>query len=316
MTTPTLAEIVDLHEFWLRHGYRKLNQEDISRHRKNAAAALYAAGNARHRLLVEADVLAHFEEGAGPNDPPHVHRDTLASKEERETLSRDAMTLYEAALQFDPGFAESLYNQGALHRRKGNIAEARDLFQRASVCEPHPRAKPHAFLVANATWENAVAEEKIGSSERAEHLYRKATELLGNFGTEHRRFANLLHRNGKIEEAMHHYQQALPYSHRYAPELVPPDFEAAELPPKTEDSVPLNPLAPTLLPDPVAGYPTMYFLHLYFRLSQEQEYEEIIELVRQTPPKGVLHRLGALISRKNPYSGLHCRTSRAELSDV
>ena len=225
-----------------------------------ASAAFYQAGVDRHRHLYLGEIIDDFTAAGTTADPRHAVRERKLLDTPADAVER-VVWYYETAISLHPTFAEAHYNLATLHKRTGHLAEALRLFLRAAEFPPHPRTASNAFLTANAYWEAAVIEAENGHLDRAEQLFRQAVQRLDNFGPEHRRFAHLLRRLGKIEEAADHYDRMMAYAHRYAPEFLEPGYEPAERLPRRVDGTLLDPAEVT----PVAAE-VYYWSHLYVRV--------------------------------------------------
>ena len=67
---------------------------------------------------------------------------------------------------------------------------------------------------------------RFTGKEKHEITQKTAVQLIvnfrANFGADHHRYANLLRRFGRIEEAIEQFQRTMTYAHRYFPEFMLP----------------------------------------------------------------------------------------------
>jgi tetratricopeptide (TPR) repeat protein len=271
--------------------------------RAAAASAFFQAGVARHRRLFLSEIVADLEASASQDDPAHAARETLLLHEVDDQSRQRIARYYEVAIALTPGFAEPLYNLASLRRDSGRREEALSLFLLAAKAQPHSRAKPHAHLVANAFWEAADIMTELGQLGEAEASFRRALALNGNFGPDHVRFPRLLQRLGKDREALDHFELITPYSHRYAPEFVEPDYHSDEMLPRLQDGTPFDPLALTR----IDGGEIYYWAHLYFRFAEGSP-ASVTELQKLGKYRRLFPRLG--LAR----SGIECSRTESALA--
>jgi tetratricopeptide (TPR) repeat protein len=248
--------------------------------RAKAASAFYQAGVERHRRLFLSEIVADLETSGSKGDPAHGAREAglllAVDDEARERVAR----YYEAAIAYLPRFAEPLYNLASLRRDSGRNDEALVLFLRAAQARPHGRAKPHALVIANAFWEAATIMVALDRLEEAEELFRRALTFNKNFGPDHVRFPGLLQRMGKNVEALDHFELAMTYSHRYAPEFIEPDYEPDELAPRQPDGTLFDPFELSR----IEGTEILYWAHLYFRVQRGLPVTTVAQLQKMLTP--------------------------------
>ena len=185
-------DIAQYYASFLQHFGVELDDEDLQRQKRAAAAALYQAGLYRHKLLFLYELMKGFSAAAGPADPHPVFFNYCSSLiGGEEDLARAAL-YYRLALQLVPDFAEALYALGLLKRRAGATTEAIALFEAAAVAPPHPNAVPHAHIAANS-WRNlAEIRLEFGKNELAEACFHKALDHLGIHGVYHAQIAEFM----------------------------------------------------------------------------------------------------------------------------
>lgn len=272
------SETVALSLGCLRSGGSPIWRWTAARWRARAAAAFHQAGVERHRRLFLSEMVADLEASGSAQDPAHATREYGLVDQVDERARERVGRYYETAIAFAPRFAEPLYNLAALRRDAGRRDEAFALFLRAAQAPPHKRAKPHAFVVANAYWEAASLAAAAERLDAAETLFRRALRLQDNFGPEHVRFPRLLQRLGKNEEALDHFERIMRYSHRYAAEFIEPDYADDERLPRSPDGVPFDPFV--LTPVNNGKGRAFYFAHLYFGFPDGSETIDVAQLIQ------------------------------------
>jgi tetratricopeptide (TPR) repeat protein len=305
---PALApdETVKLSVACLRSSDPPTSKRVLDRWRRAAAAAFYQAGVERHRRLFLSEIIADFEAAASDCDPIHAARSSgLVDTIDARSRERVAW-YYRVALAYSPDFAEAIYNQASLERDAGRVDAAFSLFLRAARARPHPRARQHAFLNANAFWEAAMIAVVRGRLEEAETLFRKALRRLDNFGPEHVYFPRLLQRLGKNLEAAEHFERITTYSHRYAPEYIEPDYSADELLPRQADGTPVDPAAPTAIAENV-----IYWGHIYFEGAKVDSLANVIAAAQAIAKDSFL---GRILRRRTLQRRIRCAIVPAALA--
>jgi tetratricopeptide (TPR) repeat protein len=274
MTDLTAEQAVKLSTTALRLSAPLLWRFKLAPWREKAACVFYQAGVERHRRLFLSEIVADLEASGSKGDPSHAARQAgllhAVDDEARERVAR----YYEAAIAYLPHFAEPLYNLASLRRDCGRKDEALALFLRAGQARPHSRAKPHALVIANAFWEAATIMVTLDRLEEAEKLFRRALSLNKNFGPDHVRFPRLLQRIGKNVEALDHFELAMTYSHRYAPEFIEPEYQPDELAVRQPDGVLFDPFELNR----IEGTEILYWAHLYFRVRQGLPVTSVLQL--------------------------------------
>jgi tetratricopeptide (TPR) repeat protein len=265
MTSETFAPwatadaVLAIYRRSLRHWQPGLRRAEVRRLQRAAGCAFYQAGVLCHRNLLLREITSALEASKSAGDPDSAVLRLLAPLDFAERAAR----YYDIALAFSPHLAEARYNQASIHRSAGRLRDAMRSYEAALTLAPHPMAKAHAFLHANAAWEAAKIAEWMGRAARARGLFRKAMSSGCHFGVDQRRYPDHLDASGRSAAAMAEYDRMMSYSHRYAPEFVTPDFTNEELLPSGPNVDPLDPLQATVAAT-ANGIAAVYFLHLYF----------------------------------------------------
>ena len=132
---------------------------------------------------------------------------------------RKSIHCYQTAVDLLPEFAEAHFALGRIAQLSGMPGTAHQHFEACLKHAPHPKAVGDEYLHANAHWEIAELQEKLGQFPQALSSYRDALALLGNFGVHQVRYAHLLRNLGHLEEAAQQYLNCTFYTHRYFPEF-------------------------------------------------------------------------------------------------
>ncbi len=275
----------------------RLNAAAAARQRRAAAAAFLQAGLRHHQLLLLGEIMTPVGVEGAPGDPACAffgHTDPAAACR-REAAAAERH--YRIALALAPDLAEAKYNLALLCRRDGALDEALLLFAGAASTPPHPRAKPHAHLAANAFWQSAAIHHLRGDHGAVARAYERALTLLGNFGVDHLSVALFLRERGRLEEAAEHFERIMPYSHLYAAEFVEPDYEEHEKLPAGADGQPCDPLLATKVDEiPMAGA-IFYWWHLYFLVPKDEPRPDLGAVVLTWAAGGAGPRLAGLWRR-------------------
>ena len=243
-----------------------LDEINLDRQKRAAAAALYQAGVYRHKLLMLHDLMQRFSAQADATDPLPAFFAYCTSLVGDEALLAQTSRYYTLAVQLLPDFAEALYALALLKRRESLTAEAIALFQAAIEARPHPNAQAHAHIAANA-WRNlAELHRDQGRADLAEACFRSALECLGIHGVYHAEFAEFLRSRGRYAEAVMHYERMMPYSHLYASQFTEPDYPPEERLPLCVDGKPCDVLRPAVIGATADGQQQVYWWHLRFTL--------------------------------------------------
>ena len=260
----------------------ELDDEDLQRQKRAAAAALYQAGLYRHKLLFLYELMKGFSTAAGPVDPDPVFFNYCSSLiGGEEDLARAAL-YYRLALQLVPDFAEALYALGLLKRRAGATTEAIALFEAAADAQPHPNAVPHAHIAANS-WRN-LAEIRLEyrKNELAEACFRKALDHLGIHGVYHAQIAEFMRARGHLAAAARQFELLMPYSHVYASQFSEPNYPPEDRLPLDLDGRPCDPLKPTDIRKSADGGRLVYWWHLYLPIPPGTPFDAA-SLVKMRP---------------------------------
>ena len=75
---------------------------------------------------------------------------------------------------------------------------------------------------------------------------------------------------------MDHYERTTPYSHRYAPEFVEPDYDPEERLPQNCDGTPLDPALLTQ----IGNDSIFYWAHIYFRFLEPKSMTDLPQLLK------------------------------------
>ena len=253
---------------FLRHFAVDLGDQDIERHKRAAAAALYQAGLYRHKLLFLYDLMTRFKAAAGPTDPHPAFFEYCSSLIGGERDLTRAERYYDLALRLVPDFAEALYALALLKRRADMTTEAIALFEAAAHAPPHPNAVPYAHIAANS-WRNlAEILRGTGDDEAAEAYFRNALDHHGIHGVYHAEIAEFLRARGCIADAAREYERVMPYSHLYPSEFSEPNYPPEGRLPFAPDGKPCDPLKPTIVGDDADGRQLVYWWHLYLSIPR------------------------------------------------
>jgi tetratricopeptide (TPR) repeat protein len=257
------VEIARQYPVFLRHFGVKLAGGKLEQQKRAAASALYQAGLYRHKLLFLYDLMKQFHELGGVVDPSPAFFEYCLSLVGDEQDLTQAEHYYRLALRLIPDFAEALYALGLLKRRAHMMSDASVLFKAAACAPPHANAATHSHIPANS-WRNlAEIHRDIGKDETAEACFRKALHQFGIHGVYQAEIAKFLRARGRIADAAHQYELAMPYTHLYACEFTEPNYPLEERLPTGLDGKPCDPLTPTVVAEEDQGIRLLYWWHVY-----------------------------------------------------
>jgi len=111
-----------------------------------------------------------------------------------------ASARFALALEHAPHYVEALTNQGLVELERGNVARARQLFERARRLNPDV-AQPHHAL-------GVLAELELRRDEAAVH-YREALAVDPGFAPARANLARLLFEGGRLEEAREQFKRLI-----------------------------------------------------------------------------------------------------------
>lgn len=292
----TPAALPALHDRALRRWGRGVPATERARLRRCAAAAFHQSAVGFQRDLLLREILVSFEAEAGPGDPGNALLDATPNADPAAA----AVLRYDVALAFQPDFAEARYNRAVLARDAGDRLEALAGFEAARTTALHPRARSHAFLHANASWESACLVAASGDRARAGALFAEAMARLDNYGVDHRALPDFLDASGRVTESAVEYGRLMTYAHRYPPQFVEPDFDDAERLPTGPDGAALDPLQPTVVARD-GQLSAVYAMHLYFSVSAPADQDAGAVLRDALQRSGWSHAWSRLVPGRNGH---------------
>jgi tetratricopeptide (TPR) repeat protein len=235
---------------------------------------LHEVGSYFHQLILLKEVMDRFVSAGSTADPKPAFFDLSTMLQVNSDLGHLARRCYQAALLLHPNQAETLYNLAVLDLHDGLSEQAFSAFERVVELAPSRRCPPQAHLRANALWNMALILDGSGRSEEAGTSFSRALQLLGNFGVQHRVWADWLQQHGRSAEAIEQYHLLMSYSHRYAPELLLPDLRSEERAARDECGGLLDPFSITPVKPMPDGGQIVYHALLYFKVPPGMDYND------------------------------------------
>jgi len=263
---------------------------------------LHEVGSYFHQLILLKEVMDRFVSAGGVADPKPAFFDQLAMSHIDSDLGFRARRCYQAALLLHPNQAETLYNLAILDLHDGLSELAFSAFERVVELEPSRRCPPQAHLRANALWNMALILDGSGRSEDAAIAFSRTLQLLGNFGVQHRVWADWLRQHGRSAEAIEQYHLLMSYSHRYAPELLLPDLRSEERAARDECGGLLDPFSITPVKQMPDGGQIVYHALLYFKVPPGMDYNDPAILATAIRTAGLFGRLRSFLFNRGGLS--------------
>jgi tetratricopeptide (TPR) repeat protein len=260
-----------------------------------ASWALHEIGSYFHHLILLKEVMDRFVSAGNAADPKPAFFDQPAMLPVNSDLGLRARRCYQAALILHPNQAETLYNLAVLDLHDGLSEQAFSAFERVIELAPSSRCPPQAHLRANALWNMALILDGSGRSEDAATAFSRALQLLGNFGVQHRVWADWLQQHGRSAEAIEQYHLLMSYSHRYAPELLLPDLRSEERAARDECGGLLDPFTISPVKQMPDGGQIVYHALLYFKVPAGMDYNDPAILATAIRTAGLFGRLRSLV---------------------
>jgi tetratricopeptide (TPR) repeat protein len=256
--------------------------------RENAAWMFHRCGVSWHELFLLIEVMDDFMHARGKGDPvPQFHRHVGHLIQNRSPFDM-AWQCYAVGLGLAPGHAETLYNLATLVLRRGDRDRAYAMFEAASRLPAAANAQAHAFITANAQWRCGELLEEMGRDEEAAERYRTALAAVGGFGPDQVKYPRLLQHLHRLEDATRAFEGMMSYSHRYAPEFIPPASGIDLMPPNGMCGAPPTPLSVLRVAEAPDGAAIVSYAGLYYRLPPHQRAPETGEaLLRMAVPRGL-----------------------------
>jgi tetratricopeptide (TPR) repeat protein len=275
-----------------------------------ASWRLHEVGSYFHQLIMLKEVMDRFLATGSAADPKPAFFDQLAMLHIDFDLGLRARRCYEAALILHPNQAETLYNLAVLDLHDGLRDQAFSAFERVVELAPSSHCPPQAHLRANAFWNMALILDGSGRSEEATTAFSRAFQLLGNFGVQHRVWADWLQQHRRRVEAVEQYHLMMSYSHRYAPELLLPDLSSDERAARDERGNLLDPFSITPVKQMPDGSQIVYYALLYFKVPAGMDYNDPDVLATAIRP-GVFARVRSFLFNReySPPTSVSCAFS-------
>jgi len=280
-----------------------------------ASWALHEIGSYFHQLILLKEVMDRFVSAGSAADPKPAFFDQTMLQVNSD-LGLRTRRCYQAALILHPNQAETLYNLAVLDLHDGLREQAFSAFERIVELAPSRHCPPQAHLRANALWNMALILDSTGRSEEAATAFSRALQLLGNFGVQHRIWADWLQQHGRWAEAIEQYHLLMSYSHRYAPELLLPDLRSEERAARDERGGLLDPFSITPVKQMPDGGQIVYHALLYFKVPRGRDYNDPAILATASRTPGLFGRLRSVLFNRRGLSStsVSCAFSLEDLT--
>lgn len=243
-----------------RHSHRS-----IAGWREHAAWMFHRCGQTWHELLLLNEIMCDFKSSGVLPDPVLAYEEISNDLAQGASPQSMARRCYELALALAPKHAETIYNLAMLEGRFGDVDGTLEKFQKVTELAPARGAPGHARTIDNALWNCGEILERKGRLQQAADRYRVALAGLGSIGPHQRRYPRLLQKLMQLDKAATEFDAVMTYSHRYAPEFIPPARGADLMPPRDAQQRPVDPFRISRLGRLGTGHQLVYFAGVYFR---------------------------------------------------